>query len=127
VNIKALTITQARNIYKRDYWDPLHLTEFEGQWIATETFDTAVNCGKTTAANMHLRLINAFGPAHYLLNGKINSEQVEWINKFTRKKINRITYYKALNVLQGERYLVIIEHKPKMIKYVNSWYMRVGQ
>lgn len=126
-NIKALSLDQASRLYVRDFWNPLHLSELESQALATEVFDTAVNCGVGTSANMLIRLVNIFGPANYKLNGKVNSEQIEWINKFTRKKINRRSFYKALNVLQGERYLMIIQRNPKMSVYTNSWFSRVGQ
>jgi lysozyme family protein len=127
LDIRNITIAQASKLYERDFWNPIHLSEFEKQDIATEIFDTAVNCGVGVGGNIVIRLVNIFGPAHYKLNGKVNSEQVEWINKFTRKKANRITFYRALNVLQGERYLLIIERNPKMAKYSNSWFSRVNQ
>jgi lysozyme family protein len=126
LDIRNLTIEQAGKLYERDFWKPLHLSELESQGLANEIFDTAVNCGVGTGGNIVLQLVNIFGPAHYKLNGKVNSEQIEWINKFTRKKSNRVTFYKALNVLQGERYLHIITHNPKMMRYSNSWFSRVG-
>lgn len=127
LDIKNLTLGRAGELYERDFWKPIHLSEFESQSIATEIFDTSVNCGVGTGGNIVIRLVNIFGPAHYKLDGKVNSEQVEWINKYTRKKNNRATFYKALNVLQGERYLMIIERNPKMMRYSNSWFSRVGQ
>lgn len=125
-NIRKLSLEQAATIYKRDYWTPLHLSELESQGLATEVLDTAVNCGVGTAANMLVELVNIFGPANYKLKGTVNSEQIEWINKYTRKKTNRVTFYKALNVLQGERYLYILQRNNKMMKYSNSWFSRVG-
>lgn len=127
VNIKELSLAGASKLYTRDYWNPLHLSELRSQALATEMLDTAVNCGTGTAANMLLRLVNVFAPAHYKLNGHVNSEQIEWINKYTRSKTNRTTFYKALNVLQGERYIIIMERNPRMRMYSNSWYSRVGQ
>ena len=127
LDIRDLTIQQAARLYERDFWNPNHLTEFESQALATEIFDTSVNCGVGTGANIVIHLVNIFGPAHYPLNGKVNSEMIEWINKYTRKKANRTSFYIALNVLQGERYLDIIERNPKMMRYSNSWFPRVGR
>ena len=125
-DIKKLTIERAAVLYKRDFWNPLRLSEFESQGIATEIFDTAVNCGVGAGGNIVIQLVNIFGPAHYKLTGRPNAEQVEWINKYTRKKSNRVTFYKALNVLQGERYLMILRNNPRMMRYSNSWFSRVG-
>jgi lysozyme family protein len=127
LDIRNLTIQRAGELYKRDFWIPNHLGDFESQALATEIFDTSVNCGVGTGGNIVIQLVNIFGPAHYKLTGKVNAEQVEWINKYTRKKSNRTTFYKALNVLQGERYLDIIQKNPRMMKYCNSWFSRVGE
>lgn len=127
VNIRELSLAKASQLYARDFWKPLHLGELRSQALATELLDTAVNCGTGAAANILLRLVNALAPAHYKLSGRVNSEQIEWINKYTRSKRNRTTFYKALNALQGERYIMIMERNPKMRVYSNSWYSRVGQ
>lgn len=127
LDTRNLTIQQAAKLYERDFWNPIRLSEFESQGLATEIFDTSVNCGVYAGGNIVIHLVNIFGPAHYKLNGKVNAEMVEWINQYTRKKTNRVTFYKALNALQGERYLSIIERNPKMMKYSNSWFARVGQ
>lgn len=126
VDIKHLTIKQAAAFYKRDFWNPLHLSELESQGIATELLDTAVNCGVGTSANNVLKLINYLAPAHYKLNGRVNSEQIEWLNKYTRKKVNRTKVWKILNVFQAERYMQIINKNERMRKYENSWFSRVG-
>lgn len=127
LDIRNLTLKRAGELYERDFWKPIHLGEFESQGLATEIFDTSVNCGVYAGGNIVIHLVNIFGPAHYKLNGKVNSEMVEWINQYTRKKSNRVTFYKALNALQGARYLQIIEHNSKMMKYSNSWFARVGR
>lgn len=126
LDIRNLTLEQAARLYTRDFWQPNHLTDFESQALATEIFDTSVNCGVATGGNIVIHLVNIFGPAHYKLTGHVNAEMIEWINQYTRKKSNRATFYKALNVLQGERYLEIIQKNPRMMKYCNSWFSRVG-
>lgn len=127
LDIRNLTLKRAGELYERDFWNPIRLSEFESQGLATEIFDTSINCGIYAGGNIVIQLVNIFGPAHYKLNGRVNAEQVEWINKYTRKKANRVTFYKALNVLQGNRYLGIIQHNPKMMRYSNSWFSRVGR
>lgn len=127
VDIRNLTLAKAAELYRRDFWNPLRLYELESQALATEIFDTAVNCGVGTGGNMVLQLVNIFGPAHYKLTGRVNAEQIEWINQYTRKKTNRTTFWRALNVLQGSRYLEIIRKNPRMMKYCNSWFSRVGE
>jgi lysozyme family protein len=44
LDIKALTLDQARAIAKRDYWDVYHCDEFDGR-IGFQVFDAAYNGG----------------------------------------------------------------------------------
>lgn len=125
-DIRNMKIERAAVLYNRDFFRPLRLHEMESQGLANEIFDTAVNCGVGTSANIVRKTINYLGPAKYPMTGKLNAEQVEWINKYTRKKINRTKFWKILNVYQAERYMAIINSNEKMRKYENSWFSRVG-
>lgn len=49
VNIRELTLDQAKEIYRRDYWDRLHLDELPDA-IRYDLFDAAVNSGVSAAA-----------------------------------------------------------------------------
>lgn len=51
LDIKNLTITDAKAIYKRDYWDKLKLDNIPER-IRFDLFDTAVNSGCVTAAKL---------------------------------------------------------------------------
>jgi lysozyme family protein len=48
LDIKNLTIRQAGEIYRREYWDPNRCDELP-YWAALAVFDTAVNMGKAHA------------------------------------------------------------------------------
>jgi lysozyme family protein len=54
LDIAALTIEQAKALYKRDFWDPYQLDKFAAV-VAFEFFDCAVNCGTGTAARLFQR------------------------------------------------------------------------
>lgn len=49
IDIRNLTIDQARMIYRRDYWDRLRLDDLPPE-IAFDLFDTAINSGLLRAA-----------------------------------------------------------------------------
>jgi lysozyme family protein len=48
LDIKNLTIKQAAEIYRRDYWDPNGCDQLP-YWAALAVFDTSVNMGRTHA------------------------------------------------------------------------------
>lgn len=125
-DIRHLTLQRAALLYKRDFWSPLRLSELKSQGIATEIFDTAVNCGVGTSANIVTQTINRLGRKTYKLDGKLSRGRIAWINEYTRKRANRKTFWKVLNALQAQRYLSIMERNPSMSRYANSWFSRVG-
>lgn len=127
LDIRNLTIKQAARIYERDYWNPLHLSELKSQGIATEVFDTAVNCGAKSSALILQKTCNHLNGKgkDYPLDGRITSDSVRWINEFTVKKSNRTRFWKLLNGYQLGRYIQIVDANPRMTRYLNSWLSRV--
>lgn len=113
------------DFYKQNFWDILKLDLIQDQNIAAELFDTGVNMGLTIAAGFLQRCLNAFSyKQNYALltvDGQIGSKTIEAINGHTQTK----TIFKALNCLQGERYITLSEHNSVLKKYMASWYSRV--
>lgn len=58
VDIKALTVDDAKRLYKRDYWDRSMADQYDGA-IGFQLFDAAVNSGVTAAAKMLQRAVGA--------------------------------------------------------------------
>lgn len=52
VDIRNLSEQQAKDIYKRDYWDKVKADEINSQAVAANIFDTAVNMGPRTASRL---------------------------------------------------------------------------
>lgn len=127
LDIRNLTIQKAAKIYERDYWNPLHLSELKSQAIATEVFDTAVNCGAKSSALILQKTCNHLNGKgkDYPLNGRITSDTIRWINDYTVKKSNRTRFWKLLNGYQLGRYIQIVDANPRMTRYLNSWLSRV--
>lgn len=48
--VKSLTGDEAKDIYRKEYWDPLHLDHINNQAVASKVFDLAVNMGVVSAA-----------------------------------------------------------------------------
>ncbi len=95
VDIRNLTEQQARDIYKRDYWDRVCGDDIKSQIIAENIFDTAVNMGIRTASRLVQVVLNITPP-----DGIIGSASLAAINKqdeavflahFTLAKIARYT------------------------------------
>lgn len=128
LDIRNLTIKQASNIYRRDFWNPLHLGELKSQGIATEIFDTAVNCGVGMSGRIVQRVCNHLNGRgkDYPVDGRLTSDTIRWINWYTQERPNRLRYYKLLNGYQLGYYIQIVDRNPRMGRYLNSWLSRVN-
>ena len=58
LDIKNLTVEQAKAIYKKNYWDTCKLDEVKDKAVAIQIFDIAVNCGNGGAGKIVQRAIN---------------------------------------------------------------------
>ena len=126
-DIRNMTKARAAYLYRRDFWNPLMLDGLKSQGVATEILDTAVNCGRGTAANMVVKACNYLHPlSPFAVNGKMSMQVINFINVYTTKRSDRVVFWKVLNVLQGQRYLQIAERNPRMQRYLTGWFKRVG-
>jgi len=85
------TIEEASIYYNNNFWKPLNLDLLKSQGLATEIFDTAVNCGDGTSAKMPNQAVedvqkiviglNEYHPKKPVTS--LSKETIEWINDFT--------------------------------------------
>lgn len=122
LDIKSLTIDQARAIYYRDFWRPLLLDDLIDPQIAGEIFDTAVNCGMGSAVRIAQKALKFLGEP-IDADGKMGPLTVERLNKWSRKDPNAL--FKALNGYQFIRYVAIIESDPDQKRYSHGWLRRI--
>jgi lysozyme family protein len=106
VDIKSLGIEQAKNIYKRVFWNAMKGDDIESQAIADIMFDGYVNMGNT-AIRMMQRILKVE------VDGYIGPVTINAINKaneqflYNAYKKARITYYEEL-AHKNIKYLVFL-------------------
>jgi len=127
--IKDLTLDIAKELY-RHHWGGLRLNEVNSQDIALEIFDTAVNCGNSFAIRSLQRTINAFNRYQkdwndIKVDGKIGPITIRELNKAIKKR--KVNILKALNCLQGARYIALAENLNRRDETnINGWFnMRI--
>jgi lysozyme family protein len=128
--IRALPRARAVEIYRRLYW---HRTRFDqvaarAPRIAGELFDTGVNMGPATAARFLQRALNALnrGARDYddiTPDGRIGPATLAALDGFLgrRGRAGEAVLLKALEALQGERYVHLAELRPANEAFVYGW------
>lgn len=128
--MKNLTRDEALAIYRNIYF---YRPGFDGVFnyssaIAAELFDSGVNCGPTVPAVWLQRSLNALnkgGTAYpdVAADGNIGPKTLQALKAYLsdRGDEGEHVMLKALNCLQGERYIRLAEANPKLESFVFGW------
>lgn len=90
--------------------------------IRAEVFDTGVNMGQMTSAKFLQRAINAVSGAGLVVDGHFGPRSQRACAEYlaSRKNAESILL-KALNCLQGARYIELVEANSKNRSFINGW------
>lgn len=119
--------TLVQSFYKANFWDVLKCDFVKEQNIATELFDTGVNCGTGVSAlflQQSLNVLNNNGKAYADIteDAQIGTTTINMLNAHPRP--NEVL--KCLNGLQFGKYFAICRANPKQEKFFRSWLSRVA-
>jgi len=112
-DIKALTVEDSRGLYKKFFWDPLHLEGLVNEELKLNIFDHGVNAGTKTAVKLLQRILNLQD------DGSIGNMTTTAANNYTGDIIKE---YKAA---REKYYLDIIAKNPRLIVFKNGWFNRI--
>ncbi len=115
-----------RIFYKQHFWDVNRLDEINNALIVTELFDTGVNMGPEVAARFLQRALNVLNKNGYDypdldVDGQIGPKTLALVNKHKAQ----IKILQTLKILQGAKYIGIMENDLSQEKYANGWLERV--
>lgn len=124
LDIKELTMDQAISIYKKDYWDRLHLDEIEGKDIPIKLFDISVNMGVKSALKILQNALNYLGE-NLVVDGIIGSLTIKAANTWISRTSVDKALLKAINGFQFMRYTDIITLVPSSKVFSRGWMKRI--
>ena len=105
VDIKNLTKEQAKDIYKRDYWDKNKVDDLS-DGLKHIFFDMCVNQGRGTAVKILQRAINGKG-------GNLTVDGAKYKPSLERVRCYRLKHYYDL-----------VNKKPEQERFLFGWYRR---
>ena len=128
--MRRLPLERAEAIYRRLYWiaPGLEGVAALAPRLAGELFDTGVNMGTAVAATFLQRALNALnrGARDYpdlAADGRIGPATLAALRAFLRHRGTggEIVLLKAVEALQGERYLTLAERRPANEAFLYGW------
>ena len=120
LDIKNLTLDQAKAIYKRDYWDKMSLDTVKDPDVALELFEQGVNFGIYWAGYHAQRALALLG-YDLAIDGAIGPVTAGLLNAYGYPE----TLCKLLNGLQFTRYVDIVSNDPSQKRFFRGWLQRV--
>ncbi|MFP5329682.1 MAG: glycoside hydrolase family 108 protein [Alphaproteobacteria bacterium] len=129
--MRSLPRAEAAAIYKRLYW---HRPRFDqvakrSPAVAAELFDTGVNMGPAVAATFLQRALSALNRersdyADLVPDGRIGPATLSALDRFFElrgKPGGEEVLLRALDALQGERYIRLAERRPANEAFLYGW------
>lgn len=113
LDIKNLTIEDAKAIYKRDYWDKIKGDQIECEELALNIFDMAVNAGVGTAVKL-VQIVCKVG-----VDGVFGSKTLAAVNGIGRKLNDSYTLERV------KHYVNICNRNQSQNKFLRGWLNRV--
>jgi len=129
-DMKAFPREEAAAIYRRIYWRRPGFDRIAEQAprLAAELFDTGVNMGPPVAAGFLQRALNALnrGASDFPdipVDREVGERTITALKAFlaSRGKAGEDVLLKAVEALQGERYLSLAERRPANEAFLYGW------
>jgi len=136
-SMRNLPRSEAAAIYRRLYWLRPRFDQVErrSEAVAAELFDSGVNMGPSVAATFLQRALSALNRdrqdyADLVPDGRIGPATLAALDRFLElrgKRKGETVLLKALDALQGERYIRLAERRPANEAFLYGWLAnRVG-
>ena len=113
VDIKSLTEEQAKQVYRRRFWDRMQGDKIESQLIANILFDGFVNCG-FNGIRMIQRIL------HQKDDGMVGPKTLAAING-----ADEILLYNRYKQERMDYYFDLVHKKPKLSMFLKGWLNRI--
>lgn len=128
--MRAMPRTVAVDIYRRRYWQEPGF-EAVGRLsapVAEELFDTGVNMGPGVATGFLQQALNALNQqgrdyADIKVDGMVGPATLGALRAYQKRRgaEGEVVLLKALNCLQGARYIHLAESRPKNEDFLYGW------
>lgn len=128
--MRAMPRSVAEAIYRRDYWEKPGFSAVSAiaPTVAAELFDTGVNMGAGMAVGFLQRALNAFNRngrdyPDLKADRRIGPATLAALRAFValRGRTGESVLLKAVEALQGERYIALAEERPANESFLYGW------
>ena len=120
LNIHDLTLAQAEEIYRRDWWDKYGYGRIDDQDIANKVFDLSVNMGASRAHKILQEACNRCG-SNIKEDGGLGPITIAAVN--SRDPVPLMIWMRSV---AGDFYRTLAEEKPQLKAFLDGWLERAS-
>lgn len=119
INIKNLTLEQAKEIYHRDYWLKIKGDQLHSDAVASEFLEMAVNMGPVLIIYFYQAALDVLG-AHVDIDGNMNDSTLKGGMKVDQEMLKKCMQAQAMTY-----YIDLSRNRPVLKKFLKGWFHRV--
>jgi len=120
-NVEAITLEQAKQIYKEDYYDERRIGEIENERIAGAVFDMGVMSKFSNVGKIVQNTLNESQNSGLKTDGVVGNKTIDALNNIPESGIERF-----MNSLKENR-LNYLQNLPDWEKYKKGWTNRTNR
>jgi len=121
-DMKDLPMDFAHSLYFKKYVVEPNFNAITPPALLAEVVDTGVNMGPTTAAKFLQRALNAVAGSGLVVDGDFGKRSQQALTEYLQtRKGGDVILTKAVNCLQGARYIELVESNVKNRSFINGW------
>ena len=120
-DMKDLTVDEAKEIYKKAFWEKYDLNKIEDDQLAGRVFSFGINAGMKRVIRKLQEGYNLLTDSNISEDGLIGPETLDAINNFN--KPDRLL--NVLKALQAEYYLDIVRNNSSQHVFLAGWLNRI--
>jgi len=130
IGLEGYTILlMVKEHYKKEYWNKIKGDQLKDQKIANKVFDVAVNMGIRTSIKFLQKGLNLLNRnqknyQNIKVDGIIGDKTLQALGYYLKNDKN-VHLLKIINILQGKRYIDIVERNRTQQRFIRGWLKRV--
>ena len=121
LNIQHLTLDEAKDIYRKYWWDRYHYDAVNDLKLATKIFDLSVNLGPDKAHALVQKSLNHIQNEHIAIDGVFGPQTIAAVNQSDPIKL--MTEFRLET---RDYYINLVSHNPSLAKFEYGWLVRAA-
>lgn len=118
LDIRNLTVENAKAIYYRDFWAPSGLNSVNDQTVAEAVLDTVVASGNSGGGKLVQKALNTFGKG-LVVDGKLGSKSISALNT-----VPPLLFLQALADQRKNLVVSLAQRDPSQEGFLKGWFKR---